>query len=443
MRLVHALSGLAIVGVSYIFFLSLFQKRMPALTASFVLGSNHSLLAISRMAMRDNLGLLVELAALTLLYLGLKRRSVGYSFGGGMLVGLSFYVYFPGRITIVIWTVFLFSVFIFLKQRTKQLIGLFLAGVLGFVIVASPVIFETVRTLPDSARYQREQFIIFPEGRALEKMWTGASTAGEAVKINILNGLSMFNKPLHDHGYIYPNIGHGFVDPLTGVLIWFGLGSLAFKLVKRKVEEKELLALSGFLILCLSFSFLLTKNPNYARLLVILPFVAYMTVGGLVVIAEAVSWGFKIHSGRIKRILCISGVSIIFIWNMVIWGDFVIKGFQYGNDVGGTARYIVSRSDIQDYSFYLAASPGYPYYSWGGAWQWQAWLGFFKNEETQHSQIIDPENIFSVRKNPPFSIFMSRWLFDKVAGQLYQEYPGFLVHNIKPDGSLVAVEVLH
>ena len=42
MRLVHALSGLTIVGISYVFFLSLFRERMSALTASFILGSNHS-----------------------------------------------------------------------------------------------------------------------------------------------------------------------------------------------------------------------------------------------------------------------------------------------------------------------------------------------------------------------------------------------------------------
>ena len=135
-----------------------------------------------------------------------------------------------------------------------------------------------------------------------------------------------------------------------------------------------------FLILLLSFSFLITKNPNYTRLLVFLPFIAYLAVEGLFFIAETVGWLFKTYSSRIKHVFYIVGLSTIFVWNMTIWADFVIKGLQYGNDVGGTARYTISRLNIPGYTFYIATSPEYPYYSWGQLWQWEAWLGFFKNE---------------------------------------------------------------
>lgn len=54
---------------------------------------------ISRLAMRENTSVLVELVALALLVWRLRRDHVLATFAGGVVAGLGFYVYFPARAT--------------------------------------------------------------------------------------------------------------------------------------------------------------------------------------------------------------------------------------------------------------------------------------------------------------------------------------------------------
>jgi len=100
MRLVHALSGLSIIALSFIFF-RIFSSYFWAATGAFIIGINHSLIAISRMAMRDNSALLIEIISLILLFGGLLYRSQSLSFIGGIATGLTFYVYYSARIVII------------------------------------------------------------------------------------------------------------------------------------------------------------------------------------------------------------------------------------------------------------------------------------------------------------------------------------------------------
>ncbi|TSC75514.1 MAG: hypothetical protein G01um101430_356 [Parcubacteria group bacterium Gr01-1014_30] len=285
-RLIHALSGLAVIGISYFLFYLLFEKRSAA-AAAVIMGSNHVLLAISRMAMRDNSAILTLVLALVILYAGLKKKSLLLSFLGGAASGFSFYVYFPTRAVILIWALFMGLVIFFNTDRTERKIRLKMLALnmAGFVLIAFPVLTETVKLLPESIAYQNRQLLIYQEGRELQKEWLYASSIREAVLTNIKNGFFMFNKPIHDHGYIYPNYGSGFVDPLGGVLIWVGAAGLVFGFSHREKKEGKILVLSGFCLLLVIFAFLTGKTPNYTRMLVILPFVAYLVVEGLFLLA--------------------------------------------------------------------------------------------------------------------------------------------------------------
>ncbi|HEY4347259.1 MAG TPA: glycosyltransferase family 39 protein, partial [Gaiellaceae bacterium] len=106
MRLLHALCGLLVIGASYAFFRQFFTLPW-ALLGSAVLGLNHSFLMISRMAMRENTPVLVEVVALTLLLVGLRKRNAFATFAGGAVAGLGYYVHFPGRMVFPLWLAFL------------------------------------------------------------------------------------------------------------------------------------------------------------------------------------------------------------------------------------------------------------------------------------------------------------------------------------------------
>ena len=81
----------------------------------------------------------------------------------------------------------------------------------------------------------------------------------------------------------------------------------------------ELLALTGFLVLYLAFALVITKAPNYTRLLVILPFVVYLAGTGLWWLADLVSRGRP----RTMRVLVSCGVAVIVVLNVRIFRDFV------------------------------------------------------------------------------------------------------------------------
>ena len=118
-RMVHAFFGLLIVPCSYFFFRNFTPKKL-AIAGAIIIGTNHSLVAISRMAMRENIALLFGVLALAFLLYGLRKKSFLHIFIGGCITGLSWYGYYPGRSTIVVWFIFLAFLAVFFRSNTNS-----------------------------------------------------------------------------------------------------------------------------------------------------------------------------------------------------------------------------------------------------------------------------------------------------------------------------------
>ncbi|MEN9224171.1 MAG: glycosyltransferase family 39 protein [Thermostichus sp. HHBFW_bins_43] len=454
-RMVHASFGVITILVAYGFFRA-FSRPTLALAGAALLGSNHALLGISRMAMRENLIVLVECAALALLLKGVREKNPLLLYLGGAAAGFSLYGYLPGRVVILLGLLFGGMYLLLGREDLKggdpqanplwALAKLTLPAALGFFLMAAPILVATVTSPSESAEYSRQQFLFYPEGQALQQMWVNAATPGEAVRRNILNGLSMFNdRSQHDRGYIYPNYGHAFVDPLTGVLIWLGLGSGLYRIARGRSQPHDWLCLSSFLFLYLLFSFVITKAPNYTRLLVILPFVAYLTLEGIQVILRALT-GVLERSGSQARgwlpgALWVGVILLIGALNLGIFADFVHKGWKNGNDVAGTGRYVEARKMEPDYRFYLAASAAYPYFSWGEPYFWQSWIQFFAGRQ-QAVTVFPPEELPTQTLEPPFTLFMNQWVWDQQGSDLQQRFPSGQLERIPAERGLWAFEVV-
>jgi dolichyl-phosphate-mannose-protein mannosyltransferase len=434
MRLLHALVGLLTIAVSYALF-RLVLPRWWAAFATVLVAASHAMFMLSRLAMRENTALLVVVTSLTLLLWGLRQKHELATFLGGVVAGLGFYVYEPGRVAFAVWIVFLVALAFAYKQRFpwRSLVTPAAVAVAGFVLVATPNLYAGTQIPPLTPDGQKESLLIFDKAREVQQGWVVANSQWEGYKTNVSRGLGTFNNEVVDNSWIYPNYGHGFVDPLTGILLWLGVGVVGVALVRRRREDEgALLMLAGFLSLWLSFAFLVNKAPNYTRLLVTLPFVAFL-------VTEAVRWlaGRWRSIPRAPAVLIAGFLGAIVVWNLVIAWDYVQVGRRDGEPIGNTGRYVSARKDDPGQMFYLASSMAQPYWVWGDH---MARVTYFAKDPNQVGA-IDPAGLRDFTAPAPFSLFMRREVWQTAATELADRYPQGRIRNVTPDGARVVLEV--
>jgi hypothetical protein len=444
MRVTHAILGFLIVMTSYFFFRAL-RDPVFALCGSIVLGSNHALIAISRMAMRDNGPVMIELVTFWCLFEGIKRKNNLLMFMGGIAMGLSLYGYFPGRVIPVLWGLFLSLIMIFFRKFISVSDFLPKTAIMlwGACLTVAPILVSTLSSPGAGSDYAKTQLLFFEAGRALQQGWVNAATPLDGVKQNIINGLTVFNNKQSDLGYIYPNENHGFVDPITGILIWIGVVWVARKLLLKSNKEERLQSifmLSSFFCLYFLFTFALTKTPNYTRLLITLPFVSYLAAEPLSSLAKM----FTLKKGswhHLGKVLTSGILLLLFGSNLWIFRDFLVVGWKEGNNVGGTIRYIESKKDQESYSFYLSASSAYPYYSWGTSQYWHSWTAAF-SKQSQSTAYIPPGQLKEHPFTLPCTIFLQRRLWQENKPFLDSRFPDQIkIMPITPDQRLLAIEI--
>jgi Dolichyl-phosphate-mannose-protein mannosyltransferase len=430
MRFLHAAVGLIVIAASY----ALFRQLLPrnwAICASLLLGFSHSYLMISRLAMRENTAVLMEVVAFALLLWGLRHKHELATFAGGLVAGLGFYVYYPGRATFPLWILFLIGLGLFYRRRfpVRGLVTLGLVGCTGFVLMAGPILIAERNAPRESTQFQRGALLIHEEGRELQRTWVFAPTVWAGYKKNVEFGLGTFNNEVVDHAFIYENRGHGFVDPLTGILLWLGVGVVGIRLFRRRVGPEGLLLLGSFIVLWLVFAFVVNKAPNYTRLLITLPFVAYL-------VTEAVRWlatrWRPVRYGPSAIVGTI--VAAVVVWNLTIAWDFVQKGREFGDPIGSTGRYVQSHRDNPGQQFYVAS----PYFSFGpGEERIRLFAG-----DAQVGADVNASELSGFRGSPPFALFMMRSYWSTAGEPLAQRYPQGRLRNVVPGGTHVVFEVV-
>jgi hypothetical protein len=438
MRLLHALVGLLTLAASY----ALFRLLLPRYWAAFatvLVAASHAMFMISRLAMRENTAVLAVVLSFTLLLWGLREKHELATFLGGVVAGLGFYVYFPGRVALPLWIAFLIVLGLFYKQRfpRRTLLSLGAIAVAGAVLTATPIVYAESQVPPDQSSGQRDGLLIYDKAREQQRAWVFADSQFEGYKTNVRYGLGTFNSKVDDHGWIYSNPGHGFVDPVTGILLWLGVGLVGVALIRRRREEEgAVLMLGGFLVLWLSFAFVVNKAPNYTRLLITLPFVAFF-------VAEAVRWlaGRWRSVPRAPAVIAGAFLSVIVVWNLTIAWDYIQDGRRDGDPIGSTGRYVEERSDNPGQMFYMATSAAQPYYVWGDDTATMTRIRYFVANPSQIGTAVDPVGLIGFQAPPPFSLLMRREVWQSAATDLADRYPRGRLRNVTPDGARVVFEV--
>ncbi len=438
MRLLHALCGLLIVAVSYALFRQLLPRRW-ALFAAALVGTSHAFFMISRLAMRENTAVLAEVVAFALLLWGLRNDDELATFLGGAAAGLGFYVYSPSRIAFPLWLFFLVGLAIVFRSRfpVRKLVVLGSIAVSGCALLAAPITIAESHIPPSAHQPNKETFLIYNEGRNIQRDWVFADSQWHGYETNMKWGLLTFNNKVQDHGWIYANPGHGFLDPLSGLLLWLGAAVVGVGLWRRRDDEGAFLMLGGFVVLWLSFALAINKAPNYTRLLITLPFVAYLVTQGVRWLADR--WRPVRHgSGAVVGTI----LAAVVVWNLAIAWDFIQTGRKFGEPIGNTGRYIQSHRDVPGQQFYVStpslSSGDLSYFSFGSA---EDRLRMFVRNEAQVKNAIDPTGLASFRASPPFALFMRRGVWAGAAASLAEKYPHGRLRNIVPDGTHVVFEV--
>jgi hypothetical protein len=448
MRLLHALVGLITIALSYYLFRQLLPRGW-AMFASAVFGLNHAFLLISRLAMRENTAVFAEVVALTLLLRGFRQRHLFTTFLGGIAAGLGFYVYHPGRAAFVLWAVFL-GLLALLYRRTiplRRTATFGAAALAGFVIMAGPLLIAEAKAPPTFREVDpMAQLLITQKGRELQRDWVSADSIRDGYLTNVEFGLETFNSKVVDHGWIYVNPGHGFVDPLTGILVWVGVGIVALGLIlrRRRGEPWPLLMLGSFIVLWLGFAFLVNQAPKYPRLLIVLPFVAYLVTEVVRFVARQAErllarLGHRLDPAPTVAIAAAVLVAIGAL-NLAIAWDYVNRGRTEGEPIGSTARYIADRPSQQ---FYLVGDENgpYPYFRWGLAVWWHDWLVRTSPNMKLADPVVASNAVGTLQPQAPFTLLMSRSALSALGAGLADRFPTGRVRNVLPDGTLVAFEV--
>jgi hypothetical protein len=446
MRLVHALCGLLIIGISY----ALFRQLLPmgwAVLGSVVLGLNHTLLMMSRMAMKENLPALLEVSALTLLLFGLRRQNRFATFAGGAIAGLGVYVHYSGRLFFPLWILFLVVLAIAYRRSLgfDRLVGAAAVAVAGFALVVTPYAIAYQRAPQALKEHTQEANLLTAKGRKFQQGWVYAPTVWAGYKRNVINGLTAFNYGRQDHAWIYNDKGHGIVDPLTGVLLWIGALAVLLRVVRRRGPPWALLPLTSFLALWLMYAFVIGQAPDYSRMLIVLPFVAYLVAEAVRALTEI---GQRLLSARWRFAPALplaagaAAVLAIGVWNGFIGWDYIDTGQKTGDDIGSTGRYVHKHSRNPKQRFFIAADQTqFTYYQWGWPSTWEARIRFFASSPAQVGGVIAPSQLGQFSATAPFTVFTRSDLWSQVQNQFQTRYPGARVDRITPDGRLLAVNV--
>ena len=360
-RLVHTFFTIIVCLVGFFFFRLVFD-RFKAGIATILFAGGHSLFAIGHMAMLTNSAVLVCLISMVSLYIGLWRQSLLWSFIGGASAGIGWFVYSPAKAIIVVWLAALALLVVIFKCKLSEKIALtriVFATLIGFAMAFTPFILGAIITpqeVDTTWSYFQQQFLFTRIGR----QWNNNdSSVFGIVKDNALDALTVFNRPIQDKGYIYNYYGkHGFVDPMTGMLLWVGVLSVLLTLRRRDI--KTVLVLLHFLLFLGMFMFFVNRSPNYTRFIVMLPFVIPLVVIGSHTLAKRISWPVvryikwhRLQKNTLEKILLVViAVAIIYL-NVGIFSDYLRKGENDKLPIEDAIRYLHVQSVNEPEPIYL------------------------------------------------------------------------------------------
>lgn len=442
-RCVHALAGLAAVGLFFVLLRQTMARRW-ALAGALLLAFVHSFVMLSRLGLRDNFPVVLELCVLLLMHAGIRSRSSAWFAAAGAVAGLGFYNYYTGRAIIVMGVAGLACLGRAAHPtRTRtDCMRWMLAVLFGFLLSAAPAWVAHRENGAIALAYLRGQSVLFDVGRREIQRYDNQSDEVVGVAVNALRGITALNNNMDDISEVYINRGYGIIDPLTGALVWVGV---LLTLRRWRRGGMGMLMLAGLGTTLLLIGMLANKNPAYCRLLVVLPFACWFAVHGLRLLSMQLGrFRFIPSSRRFQFGTALAVVAGIALWNGLAVRAHYLRVHGLGDAPGDTLRYVHARPDMK--TFAVVSDARRPYFSFGGDF-WATWVEQM-TQAGQEVRLLVPSGRgeegtgqVELPAERPCVLLMSAAQWRYCSRAIYEREPGLRLVRVTPQGMQVAVEL--
>jgi len=454
LREANALIGIVTVAALYVFYRSSCQIFF-ALNAATVAGFCHSFIGLSKIGIRGNVDVLVEVISYTILIASAKLRCQFLAFLGGATAGGAYYFYYPARSTIIVWglTNALASLPLD-KAGRREVWHLFAISLFAFFMTALP---EMIASAERADPYVKQQLLFTKEGMAQQMDRESTHNPNIAYFNNVTNSLSAFNTNKTDSWGNYWNPGHGLVEPITGLLLWIGLLGLVLEKKERdQVNWVATVSLTGFCVLLFVYTFILSTAPAYTRAILLIPFVGFFAVKGAFVLGAVFDSALsKLSFSKamfLSQMAVVILVLMIFASNLAFVVAWLNMGFVYGDRFGTAIRYVEARHDRPDYKFYIVTSIATPsversFLPWKTGTDSEWLLGLASTR--QEFKAIEPESFCAdIEKGlldgkpikPPLTVFVTRSI-TPCLDSFVRLHPQVKMYPISPGYEYAALEL--
>ena len=363
-RLFHTIISILVCTAAFFLFRRIFPDIFQAVLATTLLAFSHTFFAIGHMSILTNSAVLPHVLSLVFLLVGLQQRSKLYSFIGGVVAGFGWYVYIPAKSIIVVWLAALAILALlqklkkFEKIKNLNLKKVIPATLIGFLFAVTPFLIGATTTPQEGHAtwaYHQQQFLLTYEGHSYQFREIESESYLMSIRHNATNALTAFNRKIQDKGYMYSHWGrHGFVDPLTGALMWVGV--LIVLLTARRQKTATILMVLHLLLLLLAFAFIVNRAPNYSRFLIMMPFVIPLVVIGLSSVIErtlhVVKSQFRVDLKKYSKLLVVLVALVIIYLNMGIFSDYLAEGKKGDEPISNIVRFIHTQANQEPGAMY-------------------------------------------------------------------------------------------
>ncbi|HEY9776670.1 MAG TPA: glycosyltransferase family 39 protein [Planktothrix sp.] len=438
LRIVEGMCGLVFIACSYLF-LRLTLPWRAALLGAFLLGCDQVVLCYSRYGKWEVHIIATEVLALTALLISLKKSSKFWAYIGGVATGFSFMETPPAQAVLPLWLSFLCIRTLLARPgaaERKSLTILVVISLFGALQISLPTISQGL--LSQGGKTYRWMRVLYgTEGLALEKQVLHTSSTEKAIETNIVRGLTCFNSNVGDTwGLLYrPDRKIGFLDPVSGMLLWVGIFVAVRQIKQKENVDFNLLAISSFTILWLVLALLINCAPVYGRLMVALPFIYYFVVLGIQFISAR--WSGK--NPDVQNIIAF--VCILSIASFNLYEVWMSATWNYANDqFSFFIRTVLEKKDRKPYAFYLM-------YFLDNPIDLGAQPGVLKDDMLLYLQPKQTVDVFAVNPNeslepaltqitaPSFTLFITEAAWNKIGPRFKERYPGLKLTKILKDFS--------